>query len=237
MRADDFKPSRLQRAKWGVEEMVKTLKGDRIGLVAFAGQGVLQCPFTLDYGAFMMHMQDLFPGIVPIGGTNLEKALETAMSSFEETSDADNVILLITDGENHTGSLDNILSELDKKKIRVFAVGVGTPEGSLIPLDDDTNAYLKNRQEEVVKSTLDEKPLRRLTSSTGGLYIRATPVNFGVDEIINEGLAPLKRAQLDSQQVKEMEDRYQIFLGVGLLLLFLERFARIPLLFRKRRTA
>jgi Ca-activated chloride channel family protein len=235
MRADDFSPTRLQRAKWGVEDLVKTLKGDRVGLVAFAGEGVLQCPMTLDYGAFLMHLQDLFPGIVPRGGTDLEAALRTALDHLEENTEADQVVLLITDGENHTGNLDAVIGDLRKRGIRVFAIGVGTPEGSLIPLSSQSGDFLKNRREEVVKSSLDEAVLKRISSETGGLYVRATPQDFGATAVVEEGLAPLKRAQLENQRIQEMEERYQIFLGAGLFLLLLERFARVPAMLWKRR--
>lgn len=235
MRADDFKPTRLQRAQWGIEELVGELKGDRIGLIAFAGEGVLQCPLTLDYGAFMMNVQDLFPGIVPTGGTNLEAALNQALESFESESEADKVILLITDGESHQGSLRPVFKKLKEANIRVFAVGVGTPEGSLIPLDSKANNFLKNRQQEVVKSNLNETVLKELSSETDGLYVKANPRDFGVNELITEGLKPLKRAQLESERVKEMEERFQIFLLAGLICLLLEALAPLPARWMKRR--
>lgn len=235
MRADDFEPTRLRRAQWGVEELVRALKGDQLALVAFAGEGVLQAPMTLDYGAFLMSLQDLFPGIVPTGGTNLEAALSTAMDGFENQAEADRVILLITDGEQHQGNLDEVTADLSARDIRVFTVGVGTPEGALIPLDETAGEFLKNRNREVVKSSLNEAPLRRLAEQTGGLYVRATPRDFGVGRIVDEGLKPLKRAQLESARVQEMEERYQIFLGAGLLCLLLEGLARIPGAWSRRR--
>ena len=235
MRADDFKPSRLQRAKWGIEELVGEMKGDRMGLIAFAGEGVVQCPLTLDYGAFLMNVQDLFPGIVPVGGTNLQAALEKAMESFEESSEADRVILLITDGESHQGDIASTIQQLNEANIRVFAVGVGTPEGSLIPLDPSSNDFLKNRNQEVVKSNLDEKTLKRISSATDGLYVKANPRDFGASELISEGLRPLKRAQLESERVKEMEERYQIFLAAGLILLFMEAMVQVPAKWTEKR--
>jgi Ca-activated chloride channel family protein len=237
MRADDFAPTRLQRAQWGVEEMVRTLQGDKIGLVAFAGEGKLLCPLTLDYGTYLMYLQDLFPGIAPLGGTNLASALRTAMEGFDAGVDADKVILLITDGENHEGDLSAITEQLVQENIRVFAVGVGTPEGSLIPLSSSGNEFLKNRRAEVVKSSLDEAPLKRLAAATDGLYVRATPREFGSSEIIEQGLAPLKRAQLEEQRIKEMEERYALFLGAGILCLFLERMASLPAAGWTRRSA
>ena len=237
MRADDFSPSRLQRAKWGLEELTNALTGDRVALVAFAGDAVVQCPLTRDYGAFLMNVADLYPGIIPRGGTNLERALEVAQKAFDETSEADKVILLITDGEQHSGNLTQLTKRLVDKEIRVFAVGVGTEDGSLIPLDTSGGTFLKNRNQEVVKSRLDEQTLRQLASNTNGFYVRADPRDFGVGALIEEGLAPLARAQLESQQVREMEERYQIFLGLGLLCLFLEAFSRIPARWMRRAVA
>lgn len=234
MRADDFTPSRLQRAKWGVEELLGALSGDRVGLVAFAGEAVVQCPLTRDYGAFLMNIEDLYPGIIPRGGTHLARALEKAAGAFEESSEADKVILLITDGEQHDGDLQAVISDLTAQDIRVFAVGVGTEDGSLIPLDTSGRDFLKNRQQEVVKSRLDEETLRRLSRETNGLYVRSTPRDFGVRALVEEGLAPLQRAQLESKRVREMEERYQLFLGLGLLCLFLESFTRLPALWRAK---
>lgn len=235
MRANDLAPTRLQRAKWGIEEFVQALDGDRIGLVGFAGESQILCPLTLDYRAFMMHLDDVFPGIIPRGGTHLESGLRRAMEAFgPDEGEADRVILLISDGESHEGDLDPILRDLQRQNIRVFAIGIGDPEGSLIPLPlDDGGPYLRNRQGEVVMSRLDEATLLRLTRQTNGLYIRATQQDFGIAHIIEQGLAPLKRAQLDTSRVRQMEERYQLFLGLGLLLLFLEGFARIPSLFLK----
>lgn len=237
MRADDFRPTRLQRAKWGLEDLVAELDGDRVGLMAFAGVGNVLAPLTLDYAAFLMSVNDLFPGIVPKGGTNLQAALEKAADSFDAESESDKVILLITDGESHQGNLGEILRRLKENRIRVFAVGVGTPEGSLIPLDPNANNFLKNQNDEVVKSNLNEEVLKKLAAETDGLYVRANPRDFGVSEIITEGLQPLKRAELESERVKEMEERFQIFLSAGLLLLFLEALSPLPRHLLQRRRA
>jgi len=236
MRADDFQPSRLQRAKWGIEEFVSALRGDRTGLVAFAGDAVLLCPLTADTAAFMMVVQDLVPGIAPRGGTNLAVGLQKALDSFEKQEEADRVILLITDGESHEGELAPLLARMEKEEIRVFAVGIGTPEGSLIPLDANANQFLQNRNQEVVKSRLDEETLRLLARRTGGIYVRASPGDFGVRQLLEDGLAPLRRRQLETTRVREMEERFQWFLGAGLLCLLLEGWARIPGGLRKRRS-
>jgi Ca-activated chloride channel family protein len=226
MRANDLRPDRLQRAKWGLQDLLKRLQGDRIGLIAFAGSSFVQCPLTLDYAAFRMHLDDIRPGIIPRGGTDIAGALERAMESFPEATGADQVILLITDGESHEGDVGPIIQKLQEKRIRVYAVGVGTPEGELIP--DGNGGFLKNRQNEVIKTTLDEDTLKRIALDTQGLYVRASPKDFGLERIFDQGLDHLKRAQLEQSRIREMEDRYQIFLGAGILLFVLEGLARIP---------
>lgn len=103
MMASDIKPSRLQQAKWGVRDLLRNLRGDRVGLVPFAGSSLLQCPLTIDYAAFTMTLDDLYSGIIPRGGTAIEQALRQAIESFPADGTADRVILLITDGEDHEG--------------------------------------------------------------------------------------------------------------------------------------
>lgn len=236
MLANDIQPSRLQRAKWGIEEFIRELDGDRVGLVGFAGEAQILCPMTLDYGAFRMHLDDVFPGIIPRGGTNLAAGLRMAARAFgDEPGEADRVILLITDGENHEGDVEAAARELRDQGIRVFAIGIGSPEGSLIPLPmDQGGPYLRNRQGELVMSALDEATLVRITRITNGLYRRATAADFGVGFMIEQGLAPLKRAQLETSRIRQMNERFQIPLGLGVLLLFLEGFARVPSLWKRR---
>ena len=114
MLAQDIKPNRLQQAKWGVRDLVKELRGDRIGLVAFSGDAFLQCPATIDYAAFLMMLDDIYAGIVPVGGTDLFQALETSVESFEKMNEtaSDKVIILISDGEGHTGDPLTLLLRL-----------------------------------------------------------------------------------------------------------------------------
>ncbi|MEI8207546.1 MAG: VWA domain-containing protein, partial [Kiritimatiellales bacterium] len=148
MLAEDIKPNRLKQAQWAVRDFVKQLKGDRIGLVAFAGSSFLQCPVTVDYAAFTMMLDDIYAGIIPRGGTAIEQALKTAADSFDTKSEADRVIILITDGEDHEGDPMRMAEQLRKDKIKLFSIGVGTLEGELVP---STEGYVKNPQGQVVK--------------------------------------------------------------------------------------
>lgn len=228
MLAQDIKPSRLQQAKWAISDLVKELRGDRIGLIPFAGSSFLQCPLTIDYPAFLMTLDDVYAGIIPRGGTAIAQALEDAMDSFEKTGQADKVIILISDGEDHEGGVDAVLKELKDEKIRVFAIGVGSLEGELIPSPDpgSQGPFLKDRANQVVKSSLRESVLEQAALETGGAYVRSAPGDFGLERIYREGLAPLQREDKNSKMLKVHEDRFAWFLAAAFLMLFIE--AAIP---------
>jgi len=224
MLAQDIKPNRLQQAKWGVRDLSKELKGDRIGIVAFAGDAFLQCPPTVDYAAFLMSLNDVYAGIVPVGGTDLEKALRVAMKSFKiEKGDADKVIILISDGEGTTGNPIALIPELKRAGIRVFCIGVGTHEGEII---QTSKGLVKDEKGNVIKSRLDEKSLRRIALETGGFYIRSAPGDFGLERVYRQGLSSLQRANFEKRNVKVWNERFQWFLAVALILLLIETLIR-----------
>ncbi|MDF7826110.1 VWA domain-containing protein [Pontiellaceae bacterium B12227] len=221
MLAQDIKPNRLQQAKWGVRDLVKELRGDRIGIVAFSGDAFLQCPATIDYAAFLMMLDDIYAGIVPIGGTDLFRALETSIESFEKAEEmqADKVIILISDGESTTGDLLSLLPRLKEENIRVFAIGVGTREGELIQTSD---GFVKDKDGNVVKSSLNEELLERVAFETGGFYVRSAPGDFGLERIYQQGIAELQREERESRMSKTWTERFQWFVGAAILLLLLE---------------
>jgi Ca-activated chloride channel family protein len=221
MLAQDIKPNRLQQAKWGVRDLLKELRGDRIGLVAFAGDAFLQCPTTIDYAAFLMMLDDVYAGIVPIGGTDLFQALDTSMESFEkaEESQADKVIILISDGEGHTGDPLALLPKLKEEGIRVFAIGVGTRDGELIQTSD---GFVKDQAGNAVKSALREDVLERMALETGGFYVRSAPGDFGLERIYEQGIAELQREDRESRMSRIWVERFQWFLAAALLLLLIE---------------
>jgi len=192
--------------------------------VAFAGSSFLQCPLTIDYAAFTMTLDDIYAGIIPRGGTDIEQALYKAMESFDEQATSDKAILLITDGEMHGETNERLTKALKEADIRVFALGVGTPDGELIPVTDDkgTVSFLKDNKGHVVKSSLNEGLLETLALDTEGMYVRSLAGDFGLDRIIEQGLAPLQRADLDSRMLKHYEERFPIPLALALLLLGLE---------------
>ncbi|MBU4459301.1 MAG: VWA domain-containing protein [Verrucomicrobia bacterium] len=222
MLAADLKPSRLQQAKWGIRDLVARLKGDRVALLAFAGAHFLQCPMTIDYAAFLMTLEDLHAGVIPRGGTAIGQALRGAMDAFDYGAAGDRVVILVTDGEDHEGDAASLLGLLKEKGIKVFAVGVGTPEGELIPAGDTAGGFLKDRQGNVVKSALREDTLARLATATGGAYVRAAPGDFGLERIYEQGILPLRREAQESRMARMHEDRGAWFIGAALLLFALE---------------
>ncbi len=221
MLAADIKPNRLQQAQWAVRDFAHHLKGDRIGLVAFAGSSFLQCPVTVDYAAFTMTLNDLYAGIIPKGGTAIAQALKTAEESFDPESGADRVIILITDGEDHEGDPEKIAKRLKEKQIKLFSIGVGTASGELIPAADG-HGYLKDSNGQVVKSTLNETLLEKLASETGGFYVRSAPGDFGLDRIYQLGISKLERDEQETRLAKIYKERFGWFVAAALLFLLAE---------------
>ncbi len=222
MLAVDLKPTRLQQAKWGIRDLVARLKGDRVALLAFAGAHFLQCPMTIDYAAFLMTLEDLHAGIIPRGGTSIAEALRGAIDAFDYKAAGDRVVILVTDGENHEGDPASLMADLKEKGIKVFAVGVGTSEGELIPAENVAGGFFKDRQGNVVKSALHEDTLARLATATGGAYVRAAPGDFGLERIYEQGILPLRREAQESRMARMHEDRGAWFIGAALLLFVLE---------------
>ena len=221
MTATDVAPNRLQQAKWGVHDLLRQLQGDRVGLVPFAGSAVVQCPPTLDYAAFGMLLDDLHCGIIPRGGTAIAQALRLAAEKGfgEEETGADKAILLITDGEDHEGDPLALLPMLKEKGIRVYGIGIGTPEGELLPGDAaDGGGYFKDRAGQVVKSSLHEDVLQKLAIGTGGAYVRSVPGDSGLERVFRESIAQLKRSEQEGRTARVNEERFVPFVLAALAL-------------------
>ena len=219
MLAADVKPSRLQQAKWGIRDLLRNLRGDRIGLVPFAGSSLLQCPLTIDYAAFAMTLDDVHSGIIPRGGTAIEQALRTAMAAFPSDRAADRVVLLVTDGEDHDGDPISLLPELKDGGIRVYAIGIGTLDGEMVPSGDAQGGYFKDRQGQIVKTSLKEDSLQKLALGTGGTYVRSAPGDAGLERVFNESIDSLKRSEQENRAAKIFEERFVWPIAAALLLL------------------
>lgn len=224
MKATDVEPNRLERAKRELVDLLGMLKGDRIGLIAFAGAAFVQCPLTLDYGAFRMFLDYLDPTLIPVQGTAIGDAITKATSAFDEKNPNSRALILITDGEDHQGDPLGAAKKAKEKGITVYTIGIGATEGAPIP-NPDGSGFISDRSGNMVISRLDEDTLRRIALDTGGAYARSTTGDIDLETIYEDGIRQDIAAQdLTSGRQKRWEERFQWPLGLALLLLLTEGF-------------
>ena len=220
MLAEDARPDRLTAAKREIRDLIELLKGDRVALVAFAGTAFIQCPLTLDYHAFELFLDEMDPDWVPVGGTDLAGAVRTAMEAFPENERSGRAVLLITDGEDHSGKLRLAAEDARKAGVHVFVVGMGDPGGAPIP--DGRGGFIKENGK-VVLSRLDEAGLKELTLTTEGTYVRSVAGDLDLRRVYLEDIkGTLEARALAASRQRRWEERFQWALLPALLLLVLE---------------
>lgn len=226
MLAEDIKPNRLERAKLAIRDFTKSLRGDRVGLIAFSGSAFLQCPLTIDYGGFLLTLDSLDSEAIPQGGTSISSAIKEALRGYEGGEKKYKVLIVITDGEYHEGDPQKAAEEARKAGIAIFCIGLGTKEGELIPVINEAGQreFLKDRQGNVVKSRLDEATLQKIALTTGGAYLRSTSAEFGLELLYREKLSKMEKRELKGKMNKRYEERFQIPLTLALLLFLIEPF-------------
>jgi len=226
MLADDVKPNRLERSKLAVKDMVKKLNGDRIGLIAFAGDAFLQCPLTVDYSGFMLSLDSLSTDTIPKGGTSISAAIREAIKVYEKEQKKYKILVLITDGEDHEGDPVKAAEEAKKEGVKIFCIGIGTKEGELIPIANKNGGrvFLKDKAGNAVKTRLDESTLQKIALDTGGCYVRSSGADFGLDLIYEKKLTKIEKKEFKDKMMRRFEERFQIPLAICLLLLLLEPF-------------
>ncbi|HKK99502.1 MAG TPA: VWA domain-containing protein, partial [Desulfotignum sp.] len=221
MLAQDIAPSRLERAKREIVDLLRLMKSDRAGLVAFAGQAVLQCPLTMDHAAFHIFLNVLTPDYLPVGGTNLPAAIAACYNGFEADADTDKAIILITDGENTAGDVSQIAEKMADSRIKVFCIGVGDPAGAPVP--DPDGGFTKDAQGNIVMSRVDETSLTEIARLTGGRYVRSVAGDMDLDRIYTQGIrGTMEQKTLEQGKKKVGEQRFQWFLFPCVLLLLME---------------
>ena len=223
MLARDVKPSRLERAKAEVSALLDRLKGDRVGLVVFAGEAFPQCPLTTDYSAARLFLRAVDPANMPQQGTAIAEALREARRVLEGggRGNAGRAVLLITDGEDQQGDALQAATELGEAGIRVYAVAVGSEAGEPIPLTDkagNVTGYKKDREGKTVLTRTDVSGLRELTTRGNGKLLRGQGTDLGVFELVPE-LDKLQKGDLESRLSVQYDDRYGFFAWPAFLLL------------------
>ena len=224
MLTQDVNPSRLERTKLAIEDLVKQLKGDRVGLIAFAGQAFLTCPLTNDYNGFLMALNDLSVDTIPRGGTDLATAIDEAVKDFGGQAQLHKTLILVTDGEDQEGDALAAARRAKAAGIKIYTVGIGTREGDLVRITDGQGRsdFLKDSQGNYVKSRLNEGLLQQVAYVTTGAYVRSSGAQFGLDYLYERQLSQLQRHSIENKMEKKYEDRFQWFLAVALAALCVE---------------
>jgi Ca-activated chloride channel family protein len=225
MLARDVPPNRLEKSKLAVMDLMRLAKSDRMGLVVFSGSAFLQAPLTLDEQAFQQAVDAVSVGIVPVGGTSLSSAIHTTLEAFEKGNDNHKIMVLFTDGEDHDADKETMdaAKEAADAGMRIFTIGVGTPEGELLRVADDqgNNSFIKDEDGNVVKSHLNQTLLQQIATTANGFYLPlqgATPM----ETLYARGLAPLPKNDEATRLTRVYRERYHLFLGFALICLIVE---------------
>lgn len=215
MRAEDVVPSRLDKSKMLVENMVDNFTNDKVGLVVFAGDAFIQLPITSDYVSAKMFLQNTDPSLIATQGTDLAGAIELSSKSFTQQDKVGRAILIITDGEDHEGGAIEAAEKARKNGIRVFVLGVGSTKGSPVP--DGNGGYMKDNSGQEVISALNEEMCKQVAQAGGGAYIHVDNTSLAQRQL-NDELTKLQKGDISSVVYSEYDEQFQ---AVGILVLIL----------------
>ncbi|HYS04606.1 MAG TPA: VWA domain-containing protein [Candidatus Dormibacteraeota bacterium] len=221
MLAEDVKPNRMAQARAAVGSFIDLLRGDRVGVVAFAGTSYVACPLTLDYTAARMFVDVLDVDLIPIQGTAIAEAIQAAVAAFRPGERRYKVLVLITDGEDHEGNVEAAALAAAAEGVVIYTVGVGSPSGEPIPLRNargDIIGYKEDRGHRKVTSRLGEGDLEATALATGGKYFRSSPEGVELRRVYEE-ISRMDQRTLSGRTLTAYEERYQFPLGVAILLL------------------
>ncbi len=209
MLANDIPPNRLERVKLSAQDLIGELQGDRIGVIAFAGRAFLQAPLTIDYNAAVEALNDLDTNVIPEGGTNISEAIGLAIKTFGKSAIGNRALIIFTDGEELAGDATQLAKDAAEAGVRIFTVGVGTPEGSLIPLaaQGGGTAFVKDNAGEVVKSKLDETRLREIAQATEGVFLPLGNGPATMRQLYDDGLSKMQAGEIDTKMSRQPIER------------------------------
>ena len=218
MLAEDYSPNRLERAKLAISRLVDKLRDDRIGLIVFAGNSFVQLPITTDYVSAKMFLNSISTESVPVQGTAIGDAINTAIRSFSAQSEKSRAVIVITDGENHEDDPVAAAKQAADMGIRVFTIGVGSPEGKPIPMDGE---LLKDKDGNIVVTRLDESVLQEVSRAGNGVYVRAGNSEFGLNPII-DNIKKMEDEKYSSIVFEEYDEQFMYFLAIALFFFVVE---------------
>lgn len=222
MLAEDIEPNRLERSKRAISQMVDKLNDDKIGLIVFAGEAYTQLPITSDYVSAKLFLNSISPQIVPTQGTAIGAAIDLAAKSFTPQFVGNKVIIVITDGENHEDDALSAAANAAEQGIVVHTIGLGSPQGALIPdFSNGEKGYKKDSKGQTIVTKLDEQTLQKIAQAGKGMYIRANNSQMGLNALFNE-VDKMEKTEMESQIYADYDEKFQYFIGLGLLLIILD---------------
>ena len=219
MLAQDVEPSRLDRTKMMVENLVDNFTEDKIGLIVFAGDAFVQLPITSDYVSAKMFLSDIDPSLIATQGTDIATAINMAAGSFTQQQGVGKAIIVVTDGEDHEGGAMEAAKDAKKKGMRVYVLGVGSDKGAPIPLGNGD--YMKDNTGNTVMTKLNEEMCKQIAEAGGGAYIHVDNNSNAQQQLDNE-LAKLSKKEMQSTVYSEYDEQFQAFGCIAILLLILE---------------
>jgi len=232
MLAEDVAPNRLEKAKQLVTQIINNLVSDRVGIIAYAGKAFPQLPITTDYAAAKMFLQSMNTDMLSSQGTAINEAIKLATTYFDDESQTNRILIIISDGEDHSNVAADVAKEASDKGIRIFTIGVGEVKGGPIPEKRNgiVVSYKKDNKGETVITHLDEGTLKNIAENANGTYINGKNTNEVVDKM-KDILSKMDKKEFEAKQYADFKDQFQWFLGAGIFLLFLDVF------FLERKTA
>jgi Ca-activated chloride channel family protein len=232
MLAEDIAPNRLEKSKQLVTQIINNLASDRVGIIAYAGKAFPQLPITTDYASAKMFLQSMNTDMLSSQGTAINEAIKLAKTYFDDEEQTNRVLIIISDGEDHSEQAANVAAEASEEGIRIFTIGVGDIKGGPIP--EKRNGivlnYKKDNQGETVITKLNEETLQNIASEANGAYINGKSTN-NVVENIREILNAMDKTEFEAKEFADFKDQFQWFLGFGIFFLL------IDILLLERKTA
>ncbi|MBP6758371.1 MAG: VWA domain-containing protein [Flavobacterium sp.] len=225
MLAEDVAPSRLEKSKQIVSQIINQLGSDRIGIVAYAGSAFPVLPITTDYSVAKMFLQSMNTDIVSSQGTSLDEAIKLSATYFDEKSKTSKLLIMISDGEDHSEGAESAAEEANKLGMKIIAIGVGTEKGSTIPLrvNGVVESFKRDNNNEVVITKLNKEGLTTIAKATKGGYVDGNNTKAVLDYVKN-ALDNIQKTEFESTQMADFQSQFQWFLGFAFALLFLDVF-------------
>ncbi len=225
MLAEDIAPNRLEKAKQLVTQIINNLASDRIGIIAYAGKAFPQLPITTDYGAAKLFLKNMNTDMLSSQGTAINEAINLAKTYYDEDEETNRVLVIISDGEDHSDIASDVAEDAANEGIRIFTIGVGDVKGGPIPIKRNGIVlnYKKDKQGETVITKLNEETLKDIAGEANGAYINGRNTNDVVEEI-RDILIKMDKTEFEAKQISDFKSQFQWFLAAGIFFLFIDVF-------------